>query len=70
MLTATKGGKGNFLAISKAGVNKDQKLAAIITPAEKPKDTEKNLGFGRFNKKTPKLPMPVANQVNIPAKST
>ena len=50
-----------------AGAIKDQKLAAIITPAVKPKAISKNFRFVDLKKKTKAAPQAVSIQVKSPA---
>jgi hypothetical protein len=50
-----------------AGDNKDQKLAAIITPPVKPRAESRNFLLEELNKKTSAAPKAVSIQVNNPA---
>ena len=50
-----------------AGAIKDQKLAAIMTPAVKPKAISKNFLFVDLKKKTKAAPQAVSIQVKSPA---
>ena len=61
--------KLNDSAISIAGFNKDQKEAAIITPAENPSKQSIIFLFTFLKKKTTEAPNIVTNQVKIVAKS-
>ncbi|MDP7312265.1 MAG: hypothetical protein QF831_02370 [Candidatus Thalassarchaeaceae archaeon] len=52
---------------SRAGARRDQKLAAIITPAANPSIPSKTFRFGSLKNKTKAAPAAVRNQVNSPA---
>ncbi len=56
-------------AYSIEGANRDQKLAAIMTPAPKPSMASRNFLFKVFVKKTRPAPTAVRNQVNVVASS-
>jgi hypothetical protein len=51
------------------GANRDQKLAAIITPPVKPRDTSNTFLFDELKKKTNPEPIAVTTHVNSPANS-
>jgi len=59
----------NCSAISIPGAKRDQKLAAIITPAAKPKVESINLGFIVFDMNTNAAPAAVMPHVNKVANS-
>src|SRR5688572_3042818 len=69
----TSGGTHLTMPISSAramaGLSSDQKLAAIMTPAVKPRAASSALGLTSLKKKTAPAPMAVRAQVNVVAAS-